>query len=128
MKHFTKVATGAVLLAVLGLTSVAGATSAVATTASTAGAQAESRQLLGTVTGVTDFDATAPADGEYAVEYEVGGVSYWDTYVDGLELGYVGGAQGVYRTRSLTLTAGCHLVRVAGPEGWGSAKVYLVRL
>ncbi|HEX7307911.1 hypothetical protein [Lentzea sp.] len=128
MKHGKKVAVGAALLAVLGAVGVTGATDAVAAPSASAVAQSESRQLLGTVTGVHDFDATAPSAGSYAVEYEVAGVSYWNTYVDGVELGYVGGAAGTYRTRVLTLTAGCHLVRVTGPEGWGSAKVYLVKL
>lgn len=89
------------------------------------------RQFLGTVSasGPGYLKASAPADGTYAIEYVTsGGVSYWDTYVDGTELGYVGGVPGTYQTKTITLKAGGHLVQVAGPEGSGTAKVYGVKI
>lgn len=122
MIHLKKVASAVILLAVLGATSAAGAVSAVATTVTVADEKTESRQLLGIVTGVTDFEVSAHNAGAYAVEYEVADVSFWNTYINGLELGYVGGSTGVYRTRSVTLTAGDHLVRVTGPEGHGRQR------
>lgn len=127
MKHLGKLAGQAMLLAMLGVAGITGAAHA-ANTTSVSVHQAGSRQLLGTVTGVTDFEASPPSAGTYVFEYEVDGVSGWDTYVDGAELGYVGGPTGVYRTRTVALTAGGHLVRVAGPEGYGSARAYLVGL
>lgn len=90
---------------------------------------AAGRRLLGTVSGSTYLEASVPADGTYAIEYVTsGGVSFWDTYVDGTELGYVGGAPGTYRTEAIALRAGGHLVQVVGPEGSGTAEVYGVRI
>lgn len=83
------------------------------------------RQLIGQVSRPTYLEASTPAAGKYRIEYEITGTAYFDTYVDGIELGYVGGPTGTYRTRSLRLSAGGHLVQVVGPEGSGSAKVYL---
>ncbi|WP_410631517.1 hypothetical protein [Amycolatopsis sp. cmx-4-83] len=86
------------------------------------------RQLVGQVTGSTYFEVSPPAAGTYAFEYELEGTAFFDTYVDEVELGYVGGSAGVHRTRPLSLTAGGHLVHVVGPEGTGTASVYLVEL
>lgn len=85
------------------------------------------RQLLGTVSGPTYLEASVPSAGNYAVEYDItSGVAFFDTYINGTELGYVGGGTGAYLTRSVTLTAGGQLVQVAGPEGSGTANVYIV--
>ena len=87
-----------------------------------------SRQLLGQVSGPADFEASAQTAGVYAIEYEITGNAFFDTYVDNTELGYVGGSTGTYRTGSQSLSAGGHLVHVAGPEGSGTASVYLVQI
>ena len=84
------------------------------------------RQLIGHVTGPTYLEASTPSAGTYAVEYDVTGVSYWDTYINGTELGYVGGVAGTYYTRDVSLNGGGQLVQVTGPEGTGEADVYLV--
>lgn len=86
-----------------------------------------SRQLLGQVSRPTYLEASTPAAGVYAIEYDIKGTAFFDTYLDGTELGYVGGPTGTYRTRSISLTAGGHLVQVTGPDGSGTASVYLVR-
>ncbi len=91
-------------------------------------APAAGRQLLGQVSGSAYFEASLPAAGDYAIEYDITATAFFDTYVDEAELGYVGGPAGVYRTRSLTLTKGGHLVHVVGPEGSGMASVYLVQV
>ena len=85
------------------------------------------RQLLGTVTTSTYLEASTPRAGTYAIEYDVTGTAFFDTYVQNTELGYVGGTTGVYLTRPIRLTAGGHLVQAVGPEGSGSARVYLVQ-
>ena len=85
------------------------------------------RQLLGMVTTSTYLEASTPKAGTYAIEYDVAGTAFFDTYVDNTELGYVGGTTGVYLTRPNRLTAGGHLVQAVGPEGSGSARVYLVQ-
>ncbi|MDI5962418.1 hypothetical protein [Streptantibioticus silvisoli] len=95
---------------------------------SAAAPKALSRQLLGQVSGPTYLEASAPVAGVYAVEYDVTGNAAFDTYIDGTELGYVGASPGVYQTRSVSLSAGGHLVQVAGPEGSGQASVYLVQI
>jgi hypothetical protein len=65
--------------------------------------------------------------GTYAIEYDLtANAAFFDTYVDGTELGYIGGATGTYLTRSVQLSSGGHLVQVAGPEGSGTANVYIV--
>lgn len=85
------------------------------------------RQLLGTVSGPTYLEASVPSAGNYAIEYDItSGVAFFDTYINGTELGYVGGGTGAYLTRSVPLTAGGQLVQVAGPEGSGTANVYIV--
>ncbi len=95
---------------------------------STVAAASPTRQFVGQVTGSTYFEVSPPAAGTYALEYELEGTAFFDTYVDEVELGYVGGSAGVYRTRPLSLTAGGHVVHVAGPDGAGTASVYLVEL
>lgn len=89
------------------------------------------RQLIGTISSTsseTYLEASVPTAGSYAFEYEVtsSSAAFFDTYVNGQELGYVGGPNGTYRTRSLALSAGGQLVKVVGPNGSGSAKVYVV--
>lgn len=86
------------------------------------------RQLIGQVSSPTYLEASTPAAGTYRIEYEIVGTAFFDTYVDGIELGYVGGPTGTYRTRTLRLSAGGHLVQVVGPEGSGRAKVYLAQV
>ncbi|WP_410589362.1 hypothetical protein [Amycolatopsis sp. lyj-23] len=86
------------------------------------------RQLLGWVSSDAYFEASAPAAGVFALEYDLEGTAFFDTYVDDVELGYVGGSAGVHRTRPLSLTAGGHVVHVVGPEGSGTASVYLIKL
>ncbi len=86
------------------------------------------RQLLGYVDGPASFEASTPTAGSYVIEYTVTGTAFFDTYVNGTELGYVGGPTGTYRTRMLPLSAGGQLVHVAGPEGAGTASVYLVQI
>ncbi|WP_146073661.1 hypothetical protein [Amycolatopsis sp. CA-126428] len=98
----------------------------VAEAPSTVVAASPTRQLIGQVTGSTYFEVSPPAAGAYAFEYKLEGTAFFDTYVDEVELGYVGGSAGVHRTRPLSLTAGGHVVHVAGPEGAGTALVYLV--
>lgn len=89
------------------------------------------RQLVGTVSGPALFESSVPVNGTYAFEYAVtdGIFAAFDTYVDGVELGYTGGVPGgVYRSRAVALNAGGHLVQIAGPEGSGTAKVYIVQV
>lgn len=86
------------------------------------------RQLIGTVSRPTYLEASVPGAGTYLVEYEVTGVGFFNTYVNGTELGYVGGPDGTYRTRTVELSAGGHLIRVTGPDGIATARVYLVRI
>jgi hypothetical protein len=85
------------------------------------------RQLLGHVSGPTFLEASVPAAGRYALQYDIEGTAAFDTYLNGTELGYVGGPTGTYQTRTVQLPAGGLLVQVAGPEGSGQASVYLVR-
>ena len=89
---------------------------------------AEFRQLIGDVSTSTYFEVGVPGAGTYVLEYEITGVAFFDTYVDGIELGYVGGAGGSYRTRPIELSASGHLVQAVGPDGSGSARVYLVQV
>lgn len=89
---------------------------------------ADFRQLIGEVSGPTFLEASVPANGTYLLEYQISGMAFFDTYVDGTELGYVGGPDGTYRTRTLTLSAGGHLVEAVGPEGSGTARLYLVQI
>ncbi|GAB7044467.1 MULTISPECIES: hypothetical protein [Catenuloplanes] len=84
------------------------------------------RQFLGEVTTPTSYPANVPHAGSYVFEYEVQGLAYFNTYVDDLELGYVGGVAGTYRTPAVRLEAGERRVRAVGPHGPGTAKVYLV--
>ena len=84
--------------------------------------------MIGQTGGPTYLEASVPVTGTYLLEYEITGVAFFDTYVDGTELGYVGGAGGTYQTRALPLSAGGHLVQVAGPEGSGTARIYLVQV
>lgn len=90
--------------------------------------QTQYRQLLGTVTDSTYLEASVPTAGSYAIEYDVTApnAAFFDTYVNGTELGYVGGATGTYVTRAVQLPAGGQLVQVVGPEGSGTADVYIV--
>ncbi|WP_410623616.1 hypothetical protein [Amycolatopsis sp. cmx-8-4] len=110
------------------MAAAAGASRSVVKTEPGPGAPSVGRQLLGRVSGSAYFEASLPAAGGYAIEYDITATAFFDTYVDEVELGYVGGPAGVYRTRSLTLTKGGHLVHVVGPEGSGMASVYLVRV
>jgi hypothetical protein len=84
------------------------------------------RQLIGVVNQPGYFEASVPDTADYRLEYDTTGVAFFDTYVDGTELGYVGGPAGSYQTRIVQLSAGGHLVQVVGPEGNGTARVYLV--
>ncbi len=84
------------------------------------------RQLIGEVSQSTYLEASVPGSGSYRLEYDVTGLAFFDSYVDGTELGYVGGTDGNYLTRPVALSAGGHLVQVVGPEGSGTAQVYLV--
>ena len=87
------------------------------------------RQLLGTITTKpVIFEASVPVRGTYLFEYEVTGLAYFDTYVDGTELGYVGGSTGTYQTRTVQLSAGGHLVDAVGPHGNGTARIYIVQI
>jgi len=90
--------------------------------------RAHYRQLIGTVTAGTYLEASVPTAGAYAIEYDITTTTaaYFDTYVNGTELGYVGGVTGRYRTRPVQLTAGGQLVQVVGPDGAGTADVHLV--
>lgn len=83
------------------------------------------RQLIGTVSSPGYLEASVPSAGTYTIEYDIAGTAYFDTYVNGTELGYAGGSSGVYQTRTFPLAAGGVLVQVAGPEGSGQADVYL---
>ena len=85
------------------------------------------RQLIGTVSTTTYLEASTPAAGTYALEYDITGLAFFDTYVDGTELGYVGVPDGAYRTRAVPLRPGGHLIEAVGPEGSGTARVYLVQ-
>lgn len=86
------------------------------------------RQLIGTVSSSTYLEASVPKNGNYAIEYDiVSGTAFFDTYLKGIELGYVGGSAGsVSVTKKLWLRAGGQLVQVAGPEGSGTARVFIV--
>ncbi len=86
------------------------------------------RQLIGTVTAGTYLEASVPTAGTYAIEYDITTTSaaYFDTYLNSSELGYVGGVTGRYVTGTVQLTAGGQLVQVVGPDGAGSADVYLI--
>ena len=86
------------------------------------------RQLIGTVTAGTYLEASVPTAGTYAIEYDITTTSaaFFDTYLNGTELGYVGGVTGRYVTRPVQLTAGGQLVQVVGPDGAGTADVYLI--
>ena len=85
------------------------------------------RQLLGTVSASTYLEAGVPRAGKYSIEYDItSNAAFFDTYVDGTELGYVGGSTGTYLTRPVQLNDSGHLVQVVGPEGVGTAKVYIV--
>ncbi|MFB9465572.1 hypothetical protein [Streptomyces cinereospinus] len=88
------------------------------------------RQLLGQVagSGPTYLEASAHTAGIYAVEYDIKGTAFYDTYVNDVELGYVGGGTGIYRTRPVSLSAGGHLVKIPGVEGSATASVYLVQI
>ncbi|WNV82993.1 hypothetical protein [Umezawaea sp. Da 62-37] len=102
--------------------------SAEASPVTTAAQSTSSRQLLGTTSNSATYTPTVAASGTYVMEYEVDGVSFYNTAIDGKELGYVGGSSGTYSTRSFELTAGTHTVKVIGPEGYGTVKVYLARV
>ncbi len=112
------------LVAGIGL-AVSGAVAVTANSASAA-TTPPIRQLIGTVSGPTDLEVGVPGSGTYAIEYDVTGTAFFDTYVDGTELGYVGGSDGAYQTRPVQLSSSGHLVDVSGPEGSGTADVYLV--
>ncbi len=86
------------------------------------------RTFLGTVTGSRFLEAPAYTDGTYVFEYVVTGVGFFDTYVNGVELGYVGGSSGTYQTKPVVLRAGGQLVQVVGPEGSATADLYIVRV
>ena len=86
------------------------------------------RQLIGQVDESAYLEASVPSTGSYVIEYDVSGVAAFDTYVNGTELGYVGGPTGAYQTRAVQLTAGGQLVQVVGPEGSGTASVYIVQV
>ncbi|WP_328608663.1 hypothetical protein OG943_05935 [Amycolatopsis sp. NBC_00345] len=88
------------------------------------------RQLIGHVVASGYFEASAPVAGSYAIEYDVTkGIVYYDTLVDEVGLGSVGGPAGTTnRTQPTPLTAGGHLVNVAGGEGAGEADLYLVQI
>ncbi len=91
-------------------------------------AAAPYRQLLGRVTETAYLEASVPSAGRYVIEYDVSGVAIFDTYLNATELGYVGGPTGIYRTHAVPLTAGGQLLEVVGPEGSGTASVYIVRV
>ncbi len=120
-------AASAVAVAPTAATAVAPAAISSGTAQHPAASKSPYRQLLGTVTASTYLEASTPTAGTYAIEYDVTGTAFFDTYVDNTELGYVGGSSGVYLTRPITLSAGGHLVQVVGPEGSGSAQVYIVQ-
>jgi hypothetical protein len=91
--------------------------------------QPVSRQLIGQVSdGPAYFEASAHVSGTYVIEYEVTGLAFFNTYVDEVELGYVGGPDGTYQTRPFALSEGGHLVHAVGPHGIGQAKVYLIKV
>ncbi len=127
-----RLSVAATAAAVLGLGLLAAGANAATPAASVVTASASPqaapyRQLLGTVTASTYLEASVPRAGKYAIEYDItANAAFFDTYVDGTELGYVGGSTGTYLTRAVQLSASGHLVQVAGPEGVGTANVYLV--
>jgi hypothetical protein len=84
------------------------------------------RHYLGTTSAPVSFRTSVPRAGRYALQYSISGTAFFDTYVGDRELGYVGGPSGTYTTTSVWLRAGRHVVQVVGPEGSGSARVYLV--
>jgi hypothetical protein len=88
------------------------------------------RQLIGHVVASGYFEASAPVAGNYAIEYDVTkGIVYYDTLVDEVGLGSAGGPAGTTNhTAATPLTAGGHLVNVAGGEGTGEADLYLVQI
>ncbi|MEU3508267.1 hypothetical protein ABZ733_10090 [Streptomyces longwoodensis] len=135
--HITRPARKAAVSLALGITAcvAAGTFCVPAATAATGGPApltpatthtAAFRQLIGHVSGPAYLEASVPASGSYTIEYQITGNAAFDTYVNGAELGYVGGSTGTYRTRTVKLPAGGVLVQVAGPEGSGQAAVYLV--
>lgn len=91
-----------------------------------AAGSAHHRIHLGEVTRPTDFEVSTRT-GRYVFAYAVTGVCYFDTYVNGVELGYVGGPTGVYRTREVELKAGVQRVAAVGPHGSCQADLYLIR-
>ena len=120
---------GSAALLVVGLTpAAAGSTSATSAAHTAVSHKTHYRQLLGTVTGATYLEASVPTAGTYAIEYDITttDAAYFDTYINGTELGYVGGVTGRYVTRAVQLSAGGQLVQVLGPDGSGSADVYIV--
>lgn len=121
----TTAAVAAVLA--VGLTpGLARATASTPTSAHTTAATTY-RQLIGTVSSSTYLEASVPKNGSYAIEYDIiTGTAFFDTYLNGTELGYVAGSKGTYFTKTLYLPAGGQLVRVVGPEGVGTARVYII--
>jgi len=136
-RRLRRSATGAVLSAAAALLAV-GVAPAAASAAPTPAVpavhatschhQVHYRQLIGTVTASIYLEASVPTAGTYAVEYDTTttDAAYFDTYLNATELGYVGGVTGTYVTRAVQLSAGGQLVQVVGPDGVGSAQVYLV--
>jgi hypothetical protein len=80
------------------------------------------------VTASTYLEASIPTAARYAIEYDIttANAAYFDTYLNGTELGYVGGVTGRYVTRAVRLSAGGQLVQVVGPDGSGTADVYII--
>ncbi|HEY2059156.1 MAG TPA: hypothetical protein VGH57_12375 [Amycolatopsis sp.] len=97
---------------------------------SSVAAKPQFRQLIGHVIASGYFEASAPVAGNYAIEYDVTkGIVYYDTLIDGVGLGSAGGPAGTANhTAATPLTAGGHLVNVAGGEGTGEADLYLVQI
>ena len=93
-------------------------------------AKPQFRQLIGHVVARGYFEASTPVAGSYAIEYDVTkGTVFYDTLIDEGELGYAGGPAGTTNdTAATSLTAGGHLVNVAGGEGTGEADLYLVQI
>ncbi len=87
------------------------------------------RQLIGTVTTSTYFEASVPTEGTYALEFVVQeGVAYFGAYINDIDLGHAGGAKGAHQTRPVRLNAGGLLVHIVGPDGSGTADVYIVQV
>ena len=93
-------------------------------------AKPQFRQLIGHVVASGYFEASVPVAGNYAIEYDVTkGIVYYNTLIDGVGLGSAGGPAGTTNhTAATPLTAGGHLVNVAGGEGTGEADLYLVQI